>query len=65
MNRAILQREAQDFVDGDIDLHVVRSGQRPLVAQIKRVAILVAVAVFAVECDPQAARGLNSHKDFG
>src|SRR5665647_1916062 len=64
MNRAILQREAQDFVDRDINLHVVRSGQRPLVAQIKRVAVLVAVAVFAVESNPQAAGGFNRRKNF-
>src|SRR3546814_18503698 len=64
MNRAISQREAQDFVDRDIHLHVVRGGQWSLVAQIKRVAVLVAVAVFAVESDPQAAGDLNRREAF-
>src|SRR3546814_14419637 len=64
MNRPIAQREAQDFVDRDIHLHVVRGGQWSLVAQIKRVAVLVAVAVFAVDSDPQAAGDLNRRQDL-
>jgi hypothetical protein len=49
MNRAILQREAQDFVDCDVHFHVVCSRQRPLVAQVKCMAVLVVVSVFAFD----------------
>jgi len=43
---------AKNFVDRDTDLHVVRSEQLTLVAQLKRVAGLASVAVFAVDGDP-------------
>lgn len=49
-----MQREAQDFVDRDVHLQIVRGGQWSPIAKVEGVAVLVTVAVFAIERDPQA-----------
>jgi hypothetical protein len=37
------------LAQGDVHLHIVASGQRPLVAQVERVGVLVLLAVFPVK----------------
>ena len=64
LDRTRLQWEAQDFVDRDVDLHVVRGGQRSLVAQMERVTVAMAVAVFAIEIDAKTTGGVDIREDF-
>jgi hypothetical protein len=63
-NRAILQRETQNLIDRYINLHIVYSRERSLIPQIKCVAVVVTVTVFAIKGDMQTACGLDISKYF-